>query len=59
MKIVSWNSFVKSRECNNKRVSVAISHSWRTTLREMAKNQGTTVNKLILEAINEKYKFNF
>lgn len=44
---------------NNKRVSVAIPHSWRTTLREMAKKSGTTVNKLILEAVHEKYKFNF
>lgn len=40
---------------NNKGVHVSLPHPWRTELREMAKKQGTTPNKLILKAIKEKY----
>jgi hypothetical protein len=40
---------------NNKGVQVTLPHSWRTALRAIAKEAGTTPNKLILDAIEKTY----
>jgi len=42
---------------HNKGIRISLPHTWRTQLRQIASDAGTTPNRLIIEAIQEKFNF--